>query len=56
MSKSKNGYSGISSYKSTVFKRSSEDSLTAPVGGTYANPVPTDVTWTDGIPAGTTKL
>lgn len=56
LSKSKNGYSGISSYKSTVFKRSSEDSLTAPVGGTYANPVPTDVTWTDGIPAGTTKL
>jgi hypothetical protein len=35
---------------SFVFKRSSANSLTAPSGGTYASPSPTDTTWSDGIP------
>ncbi len=52
----KDGINGVSSFKSTVFKRSNLD-LAAPSGGTYANPVPTDGSgWTDEIPSGESIL
>ena len=41
------------SFKSFVFKRSDASSLSAPTGGSYSNPYPTDTSWSDGIPSGT---
>lgn len=45
------GLPGVSIYKSIVFIRSTDVPAT-PVGGSYSNPIPTTVGWSDGVPAG----
>lgn len=50
------GSNGQSTFKSTVFKRSSS-TLTAPIGGSYTSPLPDPLDgWSDGIPSGETQL
>lgn len=44
---------GESSFVSMVFRRSSETSLAAPTGGSFAKPLPDGTDWSDGIPEGT---
>ncbi len=46
---------GVSSFKSTVFRRASAQPVT-PEGGSYANPVPDGGLWSDGIPSGESIL
>jgi hypothetical protein len=48
------GDSGQSSFKSFVFKRTNDASVSAPTGGSYSNPVPTG--WSDGVPEGNATL
>lgn len=42
---------GTNSFKSTVFIRTNA-TPSAPVGGSYASPLPTTAGWSDGIPSG----
>lgn len=47
------GNDGITTFKSTVFKRSNTPITTAPSGGNINSPYPNPLNgWTDGIPAG----
>lgn len=48
------GLAANASFTCIVFKRSDEDSVAAPEGGSYTNPKPSG--WSDGIPEGTGKV
>lgn len=51
-----NGGSGQSSFKSIIFKRSN-NTVTAPSGGSYASPLPSPLNdWSDGVPSGDAQL
>ena len=47
---------GESSFVSMVFRRSSETSLAAPTGGSFAKPLPDGTDWSDGIPDGSLPI
>lgn len=53
--KGEDGVNGVSSFKSSVFTRSTSTPA-IPTGGSYASPVPTTAGWTDGVPSGTNPV
>lgn len=54
--KGETGDDGVSIFTATVFKRSATQVTTAPTGGTFESPTPTDTSWTTSIPSGTESV